>query len=188
MHSPIRGGSSGGTRKKRGTGALVRRTSGSFPPKGPPSCGQVRPRAGGGGDPCGPGAAVGPGPAVSEVCKFDWSSGFGLHPCPYLPLRLISPSSYGGFTNGHPENAVPLGLGTWHRIRRGSSPPEGTHCVWACGHGNRGTLGAPACGRPGPPGGEQFREPPLVGACTLPAVELPGQALPTDVCQLRSRV
>ena len=30
----------------------------------------------------------------------------------------------------------------------------------------------------GPPGREQFREPPLVGACTLPAAELPGRPCP----------
>lgn len=106
-----------------------------------------------------------------------------------MPL-LVSPpdfslSSYGWFTNGFPENRTPVDLGTWHRTRHGSSPKEGARCQWAPEPGN---LGCRRRRSPGPPGEEQFRDPPLVDACTLPAAEMPRQALRTDVRQLRSRV
>lgn len=78
-----------------------------------------------------------------------------------------------------------MDLGTWHRTRHGSSPKEGSRCQWAPEPGN---LGCRRRRSPGPPGEEQFRDPPLVDACTLPAAEMPRQALRTDVRQLRSRV
>lgn len=75
---------------------------------------------------CCPGLALGPGPAASGVCKFDLSSGFGLYPCLYLSLRLISPSRpMAGLQTGFLRKGVPVGLGTWHTNRQDSSPREG---------------------------------------------------------------
>ena len=81
-----------------------------------------------------------------------------------------------------------MDLGTWHRTRHGSSPKEGARCQWAPELGNLSCRRRRSPGPPGPPGEEQFRDPPLVDACTLPAAEMPRQALCTDVRQLRSRV
>lgn len=94
----------------------------------------------------------GPGPAASGVCKFDSSNGFGLHPCHYLSLRLISPLSYGArFTNGYSEYVVPVGIGTC--TESGVRPALEGGCSPRMGPPeNQGTLGSPACGRRGPAG------------------------------------
>lgn len=125
-----------------------------------------------------------PGHAASGVCEFASSRGFGLHSCPFSSLRLISPS--------HPTAGLQTGF-----LRMGllwvSAPGTGpgiSAIFWrevaAAGAGTRErrllVLG-PQPEVAGPPVQEQFQDPPLVGACTLPAAELPGQRC-TDVRQL----
>ena len=61
----------------------------------------------------------------------------------------------------------------WHQPSGGRSQKvgAGTRGLWLL------ALGSPARGHLGPTQPEQFLQPPLVGACTLPAAELPLQAL-----------
>lgn len=111
------------------------------------------------------------GARTCRVCKFDWSIGFGLHPGLYLFLYLILLSyptaglQTGFLRMGLLWVSVP-GIGPGAAPAFGRAPVEG-------GPRNQGSLvvGArvPNPRSPGPRGPEQFREPPLVGACTLPA-------------------
>lgn len=130
-----------------------------------------------------------PGHAASGVCEFASSRGFGLHSCPFSSLRLISPS--------HPTAGLQTGF-----LRMGllwvSAPGTGpgiSAIFWrevaAAGAGTRErrllVLG-PQPEVAGPPVQEQFQDPPLVGACTLPAAELPGQRCTQMCASCRARV
>lgn len=126
---------------------------------------------------------MGPEPTECGVCKFDSFSGFGLHP--YLSLCLISPSQpTAGWQTGFPRMGLlwvsALGTGP-------SAAPAPGRALTEGGRRNQGTLvvGVWVCSRRSwrPRGPEQFWEPPLVGACTLPTAELPRQAQRTLVHQ-----
>lgn len=131
---------------------------------------------------------MGPGSTSRGVYKFDLSNDFGLHPCPCLPLRLISPS--------HPTGSLQTGFLRTAVLcvsAPGTEPSPAPALARALTEGGRWNQRTAAVGvwvpswrSPGPEELEQLREPPLVGACTLPAAVLPLQALRTHVRQLRS--
>lgn len=126
---------------------------------------------------------MGPEPTACGICKFDSSSGFGLHP--YLSLCLISPSQP---TAGWQTGFLRIGLLWVSALGIGpSAAPAPGRVLAEGGRGNQGTLvvGVWVSSRRSrrPRGPEQFWEPPLVGACTLPTAALPRQAQRTLVHQ-----
>lgn len=143
-------GTSSGTRRKRGTWAWVRPASPLGAAQRKAHCAVAREGPGQVGGRRGlPWSGRGARTPSREDCKFNLSNGFGLHPCPYSPLRLISPS--------HPTGGLQMGflrMGLLWASAPGTGPgsapaPGGRSLKVRAGTGGPQllALGSPAGGR-----------------------------------------